>query len=604
MLFIKKSRFLYGFTLITILILIAYAPLFKSGWLFWDDGLLIFQNPLFQYDFYKQLSLIWTTITHQMYTPLTMLSFIIEHSFVQKQPFLYHLDNILLHLFNTFLVMLLIHRLRLNHFVFWLVILIFALSPLQSETVSWIAQRKTLLASFFMLLSLHCYIAYLDLNTLSKNLNKKQNQICYVLFTFLFFIAALLSKPSAIILPALWLITQNALNHAYKPKHLVFAGLSFLLVLPIAFLSFKYRISTSMLPLDERIISFLFSLSFYPFHFLKPWEASPIYHPPSFLFNSDFIFTLIKITLLSILTIIFQRHSMYRFALFWYLIQSLPLLALNHRYEHLYLADHHMYLSSIGFALLISMSFDNLVNRFKPAHRKLIYLLFSIPLTVFFVFKTHQSALSFKDEKSFWTSINNKKPYYLAYIHLGHLYRKNNQLDQAKHMYEQAEKLEPPNDALSRNYLASLKIQLHDFNGALLDYHLAIKRNPQSAMLFLNRGSLYDQLGQYDLALQDYNHAIYLNKHFAQALYLRSLIYCRLNDIAKALADLEVALKEIPHFPSALKVYHQLLASKTTQHLSLDIPTQEEDGEIWDIEQYENSLNNPQRYVGINNRKN
>jgi protein O-mannosyl-transferase len=115
-----------------------------NGELIWDDhGLYLTANPLMRaadgpWRF-------WFTTECVDYYPLTYTLFWLQWQVVGAAPWLYHATNFLLHGIATALVVCLLHRLRVP--LPWLVGLFFAVHPLQVETVAWISQQKTLLAT-------------------------------------------------------------------------------------------------------------------------------------------------------------------------------------------------------------------------------------------------------------------------------------------------------------------------------------------------------------------------------------------------------------------------------------------------------------------------
>src|SRR5437762_1725090 len=81
---------------------------------------------------------------------------------ISSAPLVFHLTNILLHAANTVLVLLILRRLGATMLISGAVALLFAWHPMQVESVAWIAQRKTVLATFFALLSMLAYLRLSD----------------------------------------------------------------------------------------------------------------------------------------------------------------------------------------------------------------------------------------------------------------------------------------------------------------------------------------------------------------------------------------------------------------------------------------------------------
>ena len=161
---------------------ITFHGVLQLGFLGYDDNDYVLHNPhIYPFTGEKVARLFWTPY-FRSYTPLTLLSHAIDFEVWGKDPFGHHLTNLLLHLANTlvlFLVCVVTFRLLREgergaprgtprEFVFSAplpVILaaaggaaLFSLNPLRVESVAWVSDRKDLLMTFFVLLSILGYL--------------------------------------------------------------------------------------------------------------------------------------------------------------------------------------------------------------------------------------------------------------------------------------------------------------------------------------------------------------------------------------------------------------------------------------------------------------
>src|SRR5437588_9010435 len=174
--------------------ILAYEPAWNGGFL-WDDDAYITNNELLTAP--DGLGRIWFSFdSPSQYFPLTYTSFRIEHSLWGLNPTGYHWTNILLHVANALLVWCLLARLKVPGA--WLAAMIFALHPVQVESVAWITERKNVLMVFFFLLTLLAWIAFVDERT-------RRPWRFYVLALILY-VLALSSKTTACTLPAALLL--------------------------------------------------------------------------------------------------------------------------------------------------------------------------------------------------------------------------------------------------------------------------------------------------------------------------------------------------------------------------------------------------------------
>jgi hypothetical protein len=142
--------------------LLALSPVLSGGFLIvsFDDDAFILDNPYIR-EFTAEHA--WACITrfyHRDYLPLPMLSYLVEFQMWGVQPAGYHLTNLLLHVVNAMLVYAVSARALQAAPAAMFAALVFALHPVQLEAVAVIAQRKTLLATGFVLGALWAYQAY------------------------------------------------------------------------------------------------------------------------------------------------------------------------------------------------------------------------------------------------------------------------------------------------------------------------------------------------------------------------------------------------------------------------------------------------------------
>src|SRR5205823_5889159 len=176
------------------LTIFAYWPAWHGGFI-WDDDRYVIHNYLLIAP--DGLRRIWFSLdAPSQYFPLTYTVLRIERSLWDLNPAGYHWVNILLHLGNALLVWCILARLKVPGA--WLAATIFALHPVQVESVAWISELKNVLMGFFFLLTLLTWIAYAD----AKD---KHRRILYAA-ALVFYLLALCAKSTACTLPAALLL--------------------------------------------------------------------------------------------------------------------------------------------------------------------------------------------------------------------------------------------------------------------------------------------------------------------------------------------------------------------------------------------------------------
>jgi hypothetical protein len=141
--------------------------------------------------------------------PITSLSFLITHQFFGTNPGVEHLVNVLFHAANAALLFLVLLRLTGAGWCSAAVAAIFAWHPLRVESVCWISERKDVLFTFFMLLSLLCYAEYAQPGGSNAGQAEHKPRSWWspaYLLTLLFFILSFMCKAMLVTLPFLLLL--------------------------------------------------------------------------------------------------------------------------------------------------------------------------------------------------------------------------------------------------------------------------------------------------------------------------------------------------------------------------------------------------------------
>src|SRR5215510_1437071 len=194
----SRGRGLIFAVVLAALTIFAYRPAWHGGFL-WDDDDYIIKNELLTAP--NGWQRIWFSLdSPSQYFPFTYSTLRIEHALWGLNTTGYHWGNLLLHVGNALLVWAVLARLRVPGS--WLAAAIFALHPVQVESVAWITERKNVLMGFFFLLTLLAWIAFVDGRT-------KRRWLFYGLALILY-LFALSAKTTACTLPAalfliLWL---------------------------------------------------------------------------------------------------------------------------------------------------------------------------------------------------------------------------------------------------------------------------------------------------------------------------------------------------------------------------------------------------------------
>jgi len=223
-----------------LLSLAAYANSIRAGFV-WDDRMLVLQDPVvhsfhnlgevFSQDFFARTE---SPLPYGYYRPVTTLSYVLDYALSGKDPLVYHLTNVLLHGLSSALALLLLWRLGLSEGAGFTAAALFAVHPIHTESVAWIAGRTDLLAFVLMISALLIHLAaqpqpppQMENPTGRKHKKKRKprengtkagrHPVALTGLALVLFAAALLSKEMAAVLP-LWvaLIHRLRLGQSWK----------------------------------------------------------------------------------------------------------------------------------------------------------------------------------------------------------------------------------------------------------------------------------------------------------------------------------------------------------------------------------------------------
>ena len=219
---LRRYQTLLQCGVLTILGLIAFAPSISFDFVNWDDYAYIHENDLIKSWSPANLKDVATEVVTRNYAPVTIFSFLVEHTLWGMNPAGYHATNVLLHLINGVLVFLLLRQISGSTFVGWLTAALFLLHPVQIESVVWISSRKGLLCSLFMLSAL---LVRMKPNPMPRD------DAWYLGLLAL----ALFSKAHAVVLPPIVLLYDMLIRRqafaTVMPRHLIPGLMSLLLLM-------------------------------------------------------------------------------------------------------------------------------------------------------------------------------------------------------------------------------------------------------------------------------------------------------------------------------------------------------------------------------------
>jgi protein O-mannosyl-transferase len=539
-----RKTLLIQITLIIILGFSIYANSFSNKFI-WDDEFLVKDNVYIKS---------WVNVPHfftgtigmgagregPCYRPLQMLTFIFDHSIWRLNVFGYHLTNVLLHILVTLTIYWLVYILYNRRALSFLTSILFMVHPIHTETVDYISGRADSLSALFVILCLICYI--------KQSFQRKTTTFVLIILTAL---AAMLSKEAGLIV----LILLFLYSYTFKKKILT-REFVFVLIISLAYLTVRSFVIRSMsfpvVPpgvVFQRIPGFCVAVIKYLGLLFLPFNLHMEYGNKLFSFRNFGAMGGITV-LLVLLAYAFKKReksSVPPFAIYWFFIALLPV---SNLYPiNAYMAEHWLYLPSLGFFLILSYW---LILLYKEKRSRLISVfLFTFILSAY-SYLTIKQITYWREPVGFY-----KKTLCYApddpklYHNLGKAYLEAGNFQEAKKAFQKAIEIAPQNASLY-NILGTAYNASGDRQNAAFFYQKAISINPDYADAYYNLGNTYLATGDTDNAVMSFKKAIRSapkNVHVISYYNNLAYIYVSQGRTQEAISLYEMALDIDPDNP-------------------------------------------------------
>lgn len=489
-------------------LLLTYAKSLGNEFVIWDDDTLVYRNPLTQS---VSLSNFWGAFTSydpELYVPLTIVSFMLEHALFGYAPFFYHLDGLLLHAVNSFLVLVLLRTLGLRHSTALVLALVFALHPINTEAVAWVSARKDLLSAACILGSMLCFLRSLE--TPSRR---------WMVWTGVLLLLALLSKPVAVVTPAvLVLLAWRKLDRAprrYLRQLLPLIALS--AVFLVIGLAGKQRNIVSLSAVETLLLAAKSTVVGVQ-QFLWPSGLSPIYlqTDPINIALPQFWVPIVLLVIVGLLTVgSLRKTNVVAFSLLFFVLFLVPSFSNFTKESAVYFfSDRYIYLAQIGLLMLLGTGLEKVLGRWH-AHRAVWIV--GTPLLIALAWTAHAQSLFWRDSETLYRDALRKNERSVTmHYNLALLEHKRGNRAEALAEYRRALEIDP----LSAKVLHNLAIFSRESGDDALSHEYlrrAREADPSSPYPHNTLGSILFDEGKTDEAIAAFRAAIALDDSMAQA---------------------------------------------------------------------------------------
>ena len=593
-LFSRRTRACIFALVLAAVTILVYRPAWNGGFL-WDDDYYITNNELLTAP--DGLRRIWFSLdSPSQYFPLVYTTFRFEHALWGLNPTGYHWINLVLHVANALLVWAVLARLKIPGA--WLAGAIFALHPVQVESVAWITERKNVLMGFFFLLTLLTWIAFVDERT-------KRRWLFYGLALILYLLA-LSAKTTACTLPAalfliLWLEDQRiSWKRIFQIVPFVVLGLA---MGALAIWWERYHQGTSraiftFLNPIERILVASRAVWFYLSKLIWPSKLTFIY--PRWDIASTHLLGYIWLLagLILCMVIYFLRRYLGRsieIAAAFFVATLSPVLGfiMLYTFRYTFVADHYQYLACIGPIALVSAGLVNLADTFKKS--RVVILTAALCIVAVLAILAWRQAAMYGNIETLWRTTLARNPgCWMAHNNLGIVLFEKGQLDEAIAHYRSTLQMQPnfwdadynlgsallgkgevdeailycekavakePNDPDAQVALANALLQKKRIDDAIVHYQKAAAMRPDYFLARYGLGHALLEKGQLSAAIEHCRAALLIRPGNPDCHTILAVALDESGHSVEAIQHYERALQISPQSVSALNNLAWLLAT-------------------------------------------
>ena len=520
---LRSQKGLAIFLLITVLVLV-YAPVKDYPFINYDDNLYVTEAPQVQQGLGWD-SVVWsmTAMEAANWHPLTWLSHMLDVQLFGLNPAGHHLTNLLLHMANMLLLFGVLQHMTGAVWRSALVAALFALHPLNVESVAWVAERKNVLSTLFWLLTMAAYIGYV----------RKPHWGRYLGMTGIF-VLGLMAKPMLVTLPCVLLLLDywplgrlgkdskefwERLPRLAAEKLPLFIPVAAISVVTIAAQSQAGALSSwEGLPLGSRVANAVLAYGMGLKKMLWPMDLAIFYpHPGNSLAVWPVALAALLLVILSLGVWWQGRRSRYLVVgWLWYLGTLIPVSGLVQVGEQA-MADRYAYVPLMGLFIILVWGTAELAQTLRLPKAWLPAAALCVVIVLIGAVRLQLSHWR-NSFTLFQHALEATQDNYMAHSNLGIAFLAKNDLDQAIDHFYKALEIKPTHAGVHTNLSIALRRQ-----GRLdeaLDHSIrSVQNNPDLAEAHNNLGISLFQKGRVEEALQEFRKALELKPDYTTCYY-------------------------------------------------------------------------------------
>lgn len=545
------------------LTLFAYWPVVNHDFINYDDPLYLTDNIQIRQGLTPE-GLVWafTTSTAANWHPVTWLSHMLDVDLFGMNPAWHHLMNVLFHILTAVLIFLIFNQMTGEPWPSVVLAALFALHPLNVESVAWAAERKNVLSTLLGLLVIWRYTLYV-----------RQTSRRAFIPVLVYYALGLMAKPMLVTLPMVLLLLD------YWPLRRFDLGLRHLIIEKIPFFvlaaissgitvfvqqSGQAVMPMTSLPVSIRLTHSLIAYVAYLRKMIWPIDLAVFYPHPLMSPVWKIIACGLFLCAVSIVAWRLRQRSPYFIVgWLWYLGTLVPVIGIV-QVGRQGMADRYAYLPLIGIFILLSWG----IRQWAESYRNLRPVIWA-PIVFMVVMNIGLS----RNQVGYWANsvtlyehaLSVTQENALAHNNLGMALTDRGYIHRAISHYREAIRLRPDDDQAVNN-LASAVMKAGKTDAAIALYQQALRIHPKSAMAHNNLAAALEEKGRVNEARMHYNMAIRMDPENAKAHYNFGSLLARKGQSQTAIEHFKKAVAINPFFADA----HNNLGIELEKHGAID----------------------------------
>ena len=503
--------------------------------------------------------------------PITWLSHMLDYQLFGLNAGLHHFSSLFIHSINAVLVFLILYFMTGFLWRSAFIASLFAVHPINVESVVWISERKNVLSTFFWLLTMLAYFYYVMQPVLRR----------YFLVV-LFFIIGLMTKPILVALPFVLFLVDfwplNRFNIIYSQNHLIYHNnqkiypdtqiykilieklplfiLSLMVVATSLLSNHNYRtdVSWEIVPLILRIENALVSYVKYIGKLFWPQNLAVLYPFPASIPAWQPIIAVVILVGISIGICFSIKKKPYLFiGWLWYIGTMVPVIGILQQGMWPEMADRFLYLPEIGIFMMFAWGIPDILSEWR--YKKIF--LFTSSFCLFLILM----AITWK-QVTYWENgltlsrraVNVTSDNWLMENNFANMLVRKGQYSQSIPHYIEALRINPDNHLVYENLISVLKTvstkkSVAETMEPILSFY------PKNASLYFITGKMFRDEQRIEQSIVYFEQTIQMNKYFIPAYYELATLYMIDKEPEKSLS---ILMRLLPLQPDSPIPYYQI----------------------------------------------